>query len=114
MDNKKHDCYKCKFVGTVPGDVHRCCNALVHDPTAAFAAGFQLLMAGYKVEEQSRPVLGIDFPTGDKIVVATRGVQRGWASWPGNFDPVGIESCSFYAPKKNQPKTVRFDPVKTP
>ena len=71
---KKFDCYKCKFRGTIPGDAHSCCN---YPGTSADVVDF---------------VLGKNSHIAKKLNIRgnAHGVRNGWFMWPVNFDPVWL------------------------
>jgi len=77
---KKHDCSKCKFRGTLPGDAHIKCNLL--DELAPNETFFLL-----------RALSG-NIPKG--VVINPFGRKNRWAVWPLNFDPAWIEECKYY------------------
>lgn len=65
-------CYTCKFRRNVPGSVHSSCVKM------------SVVDALFSTNEDTRPKFN------------SHGIQRGWVSWPLNFDPVWLESCNFY------------------
>lgn len=81
------NCNKCKHRGSVPGDTHICCkhpyikNGGLLDILGPFK---QLPSSGYnKLNIRLNP----------------HGVNKGWAMWPLNFDPIWVNNCDGYEDK---------------
>lgn len=91
----KPNCYGCKYRGTVPGSAHSRCNVMKDnctDETQIFTLEMGLAVGKFQLtnKQTGEPLVGID----------EYGFQSGWASWPIDFDPVWIKSCSFETSKE--------------
>jgi hypothetical protein len=93
MENKKPNCYGCKFRGTVPGSAHSRCNLIsstVSDETKKFE--LEIMLATHQIQLTNGN-------TGEPLVSMNEmGIRGGWASWPLDFDPVWLEVCAFETP----------------
>lgn len=78
------NCYECKFRGNNPGDHHSRCN----HPTVS-GSNWLLAMAGM-------------IPDAIKVTASPHGIRSGWLSWPMNFDPVWLQSCTGFIPKETK------------
>jgi hypothetical protein len=88
----KHNCYTCKFRGTVTGSAHSRCN---------------FVKENYSGEETHASLLEISLATGttELTVKETKeplvkmnetGIRGGWATWPIDFDPIWVDKCLMY------------------
>ncbi len=79
------DCTKCKHVGSVPGDTHKCCK----HPDISGADEILALLGG------SSPILR-------KLGIKAdpHGVKMGWFMWPTNFDPTWLLNCNGFEEKE--------------
>ena len=94
MENsKKHNCYQCKFRGTVTGSAHSSCKVINEDVQFQVA----LLMTTHT------PIIKLPDGTEEPVIVLDEhGKAKGWAMWPVNFDPVWVKKCLFYSPKEEE------------
>jgi len=87
----KPNCYKCKYRGTIPGDAHSMC---LHPKTGLkdgdIFGGIEAILTGRTLSGAAE--LGIQ--------ANAHGVHSGWFMWPGNFDPVWLESCKGFESKE--------------
>lgn len=95
---KKHNCYECEYRSNISGDTHsKCshptvkkCNA---DPWINILG--MLASVGRELPLLTNPaVLDAAIECGIKMNI--HGVEKGWANWPINFDPVWIDECTGY------------------
>lgn len=84
MSEKKFNCYKCEYRGTIPGDAHSCCRY----PGVTLSMVDFLIMGNWRLISK----LGI---SGDPY-----GIRNGWFMWPVNFDPVWLRSCDGFKQKE--------------
>ena len=93
----KPNCYECKFRGSVPGSAHSNCN----HPSNKEVSGNALLgmMAIFASVSRVDPV---NVDTGLNIVGNPTGIRKGWFNWPFNFDPIWLENCDGFTPKKER------------
>jgi len=87
--SERPDCYKCKFVGSVAGSAHNCCN---HPETKGAHDSIGDLFA-------KLGVLGLFDPNSHYqlgITANPHGVKNGWFTWPWNFDPVWLLTCDGF------------------
>lgn len=82
------NCYKCKFRGSVVGSAHSRCN-VIKSSGSDKSSELEFLIASGMYElinkETNKPL----------VVLNQYGVNNGWATWPIDFDPIWVESCSF-------------------
>ena len=95
------NCYECKYRGTVAGSAHSRCNVLKDNCTdegQVLSLEMGLAVGKFQLtnKETGEPLVNID----------EYGVRSGWASWPIDFDPVWVKSCSFETPKEQIIETV--------
>jgi len=84
MPNKKPNCYKCKYRGTIPGDAHsRCCYPGVDSGLLSFFA-------------PANDVIAVKL----NIKADEHGVKSGWCFWPSNFDPIWLLNCDGFTPRE--------------
>ena len=94
----KPNCYECKHRGSVPGSCHSRCEHPTNaepgdrDPVSEVMAIFASVGRGGPVIGDTAVKMGIK---GDP-----HGIRSGWFNWPFNFDPVWLESCNGFEPKK--------------
>jgi len=103
--DKKFDCYKCEYRGTVPGDSHSCCNhpankEIMDDP---FARIFGILGFGILGSVGRGPGI-LSCGKGLNIQGNPRGIRSGWFNYPVNFDPVWLENCDGFKKSSNTRK----------
>lgn len=91
------NCYDCIYRGDLPGDAHSCCNHPIVKPTREeplnAILGLMASVGRINPSIEGNP-LGV---TGSK-----RGIRHGWFCWPMNFDPVWLESCNGFEPKRKE------------
>jgi hypothetical protein len=93
---KAHDCYKCKFRGTLSTTHHSKCGVITYEisPEAKHLAEtleMSIAAGAHAI---------VDKTTGEPLVrLNPHGVENGWAIWPLNFDPIWVDFCPFYSPK---------------
>lgn len=92
MENKRSNCYKCKYRGTIPGDAHSCCN---HPITKTDKNPLTEMMAILASVGRVNPMIG-DSAKQLNIKLNEHGIKNGWANWPYNFDPVWLENCDGF------------------
>jgi len=97
----KKKCYDCKHRGSIPGDAHSCCkhpdlNSVTNDP-------FLGMMAMFANVGRAGPQVDVIKATSEKFEISAyaTGIKRGWFNWPWNFDPVWLENCNAFEPKKS-------------
>lgn len=86
-NDKKPNCYNCKWRGEVVGSAHSCCN----HPKAKIETGnliglLSILSGG------SMPPMKTEL----KVKGDPHGVRNGWFNHPLNFDPVWLEECNGF------------------
>ncbi len=94
---KKFDCYKCKFRGTLAGSAHSCCEHPEATKKADGMAGLASVMSG------GSPIIGD--PEKLNIKGHPQGIRGGWFRWPSNFDPRWLANCDGFKAeeeKKNE------------
>jgi hypothetical protein len=87
----KPDCYKCGFRRALRGSGHSRCG---HPTAIAIAehAPAGLLLGEFTGGPPIAPeVMGVEL---HRI-----GIERGWATWPLNYDPVWLRACKGFIPK---------------
>ena len=94
----KPDCWKCKYVGDVPGSAHASCKHIMalpvqNDPGGNIAAIFASV-------GRCGPVINVDAAIAMGITLNPHGVSHGWANWPWNFDPRWLLSCDAFTEKR--------------
>lgn len=99
VEQKKPNCYQCKYRGNVPGDAHSCCkhpdlNGATNDPAAN-------IMAIFASVGRVSPQIDIQ-AISDKFQIKANyhGIKKGWFNWPWNFDPVWLENCNAFEDKE--------------
>jgi len=93
------DCLSCLYRTRVAGSTHSSCkhpvvNELWNIPFAgvlAIVGGFTPMIPILQVDEKVLPLLEID----------PWGIQKGWAAWPYNYDPIWITRCELYSGRKD-------------
>lgn len=86
----KPDCYKCIYMGTLPGDVHSCCkHPAIKADSNSFGAMVELLSGKFDDAIAKLEIRGNQ-----------HGMQMGWFIWPANFDPVWLENCNGFKEKE--------------
>ena len=96
MENKKFDCYSCKYRGKVAGSVHSSCNhpslgKIINDP-------FGQMMATFASVGRVSPIA-----IGSKelnIKGNSYGIKSGWFNFPYNFDPIWLDNCDGFEAKE--------------
>lgn len=88
--DKKPNCYKCEYRGTIAGSAHSKClhpafKGLHENPLMGMAAlfGGMLQMKSNKCKVEGHP----------------QGIRGGWFGHPLNFDPTWLMSCTGYKTK---------------
>ena len=88
-------CYECQYRRDLPGDAHsRCAHPKVVEVEPNDNM-FSLMAAAFKPE---MVVVGREL----NIVADAHGVQSGWFTWPGNFDPTWLENCDGFTAKQTK------------
>ena len=77
---ERNDCYNCPARSKVPGSAHSLCQHPVANENMESLVS--ALMIGRRPEVK---IAGISC-----LTINEHGFNRGWASWPLNFDPVWI------------------------
>lgn len=94
----KPDCYKCKYIGEVPGSAHHSC----HHPESGLetAAPLVKMMAIFASVGRVPPIIGKT----DKLNVkgSAHGISHGWFNHPFNFDPTWLEECDGFTEKEKK------------
>jgi len=85
----KPDCYQCKHVRSIPGDVHKHC---VHPEVASRQLGILPALVSQSRLSSLWQRLGIE--------ADVFGMKHGWFLWPINFDPTWLLNCNGYEPKE--------------
>jgi len=89
-EDKKPNCYKCKYRGECPGSAHsRCVHPKVTEMNPLQAMSDLISMMRGVVTE----VKGL------KVKGNPHGIRNGWFAWPFNFDPVWLEECNGFENK---------------
>jgi hypothetical protein len=83
----KPTCGNCRYRRNIPGDAHSACHAL-GDPASALTKMFVDIIHGDTTTI---------YPVFDR-----HGVEAGWVHWPVNFDPVWLQSCTYFRPKEKE------------
>ena len=85
------NCYDCIYRGNVPGDAHSTCHhpEIKNKNDNEFGALVQMVSGGF-----------VDAARKLKIKGNSHGIRSGWFFWPANFDPVWLENCEGFTPKK--------------
>mgnify|MGYP001612209022 CR=1 FL=1 len=88
---KKFDCYKCKWKGSVPGSAHSSCNhpslsKVKNDPMLEMMAIFASV--GMMANSPELNIRG-----------NPAGIRRGWFNFPFSFDPIWLDNCDGFESK---------------
>ena len=94
----KPDCYECIHRGSVPGSAHSTCNhpAMANINNNPLISLMGILAGVGRVAPMPIGTMSKDI----KVVGNPHGIERGWFNHPMNFDPVWLESCTGFDPKK--------------
>ena len=95
---KGHDCYSCHWIRGLAGTVHVQCGH--PDAAADQASSFTELMSIFASVQRVAPVTGQTAADCLGVKMNPHGVSRGWCNWPWRFDPVWIDNCDGFIPKK--------------
>ncbi len=87
-------CRKCRHHSRLIGNNHIACkhpslkalHDLPHAGIAGIIGGFEPIIPTFQLNNEMLPI----------VQFQQYGVERGWASWPYNFDPVWIQFCVFW------------------
>ena len=88
----KANCYECKHRRAVAGDCHSSC---AHPKAGSSDDPLMALMSLLASVGRGDPIVG----GGAKelnIRGNQHGIDRGWFSWPINFDPIWLENCDGF------------------
>jgi len=85
MEAQKNNCYKCPYRGEVPGSVHSTCS---------FFTGKLQKMLTLLSMIGDMPGIKDDTNGQDLISFHPHGVEKGWCTWPFDFDPVWV-TCNL-------------------
>lgn len=88
----KANCYECIYRGNVPGDAHSCCRHPEVKGGDDVIAGLVAMFSGDNINAIEKL----------QIRGNAHGIRKGWFFWPANFDPVWLENCNGFTPKKNE------------
>lgn len=94
---EKPNCYKCVHRGSVPGSAHSRCN----HPSVETDNFSELMGILASVGRVATP--GVK--SGIKVKGNPTGIKNGWFSWPFDFDPTWLESCTGFTPIEKEEDT---------
>ena len=84
--NARGQCCRCTHRASIPGSAHSRC---VH-PSIGGTAGLEALMVAQGIAGPVAQTLGVRCDA--------HGLQRGWFSWPLDFDPAWLLACNGFLP----------------
>ena len=97
MNDIKPNCYECKWRGEIPGNAHSCCNHPLVTSTRdePLNAVLALLAVVGRIDPST---------AGNPLGVRgnPHGVRKGWFAWPFSYDPIWLESCNGFEPKREE------------
>ena len=89
---KKPNCYKCIYRGTIPGDAHsRCKHPKVKVDDNPFGAIVDVFSGKTKEAVKELGIKG-----------NPHGIRSGWFIWPANFDPTWLVACNGFKQKAEE------------
>ena len=96
QEEKKFNCFACKYQGKVPGSAHIKCNhpsiKKAHDDP------FLNLMSTFASVGRA-PTMNVSTKELN-IQVDPYGIKKGWFNFPWNFDPAWLRNCDGFEPEE--------------
>jgi len=89
------DCYKCKYVKSIPGDTHKSCG----HPSISNNNLVKLSIITSAVSVDGIHVTFTKAPF--RVVGELYAFHKGWLTYPVNFDPIWIKRCGGYEKREN-------------
>ena len=86
-----NECLTCKHRGSVPNSRHSSCK---HPIVEQYIGNHEDLMLIFDVIVNKHKIPWIHENL--KVVLDEDAFAEGWASWPFNFDPIWLKSCTGY------------------
>ena len=93
LEENKIGCFTCKYMGSLAGSCHKHCS----HPSIETIKPIMLLQIAQGVGSTNPTHLtvnGIPMQKWDSL-----GVEKGWAIFPVNFDPIWLQYCLMYDKK---------------
>ena len=95
-ENKKPNCYECKYLRDNPGDAHKRC----HHPAFKQAHDNPLLelLSMFASVGRNNPIQ-LTHPD-IKVIGDPHGIKNGWFNHPLSFDPTWLIKCTGFTKKE--------------